>query len=307
MTDQIRAPWTPEQVAALNRFQREGGMHPFTCGGEHAPGLPVLVARIDGWHCSDPYGEGCDYRQDWAHPFMADPDAWPQTPASAPVPAQDTPGGPGRQPDAPEPPQTAPDGFPDVQGRCPACGGSSLFVGSGGYITCRRIECPEPDAAATLLERDPWTTPDNPATSSDTADNPLRAESEAWRRKAVRRALAVSKLQGTIQAVTDLASEEITARTEWGVGYRAAIGDLQEVLREFGCIEPAVRSDGPREQQARPTHPDGTPYRYHEIVAEGWDFCDGCCMWTTATQEQPHQCARTHIHGPFAAKAGETP
>jgi hypothetical protein len=83
------------------------------------------------------------------------------------------------------------------------------------------------------------TTPDNPATSRDAADNSLRAESEAWRRKAVRRALAVSKLQGTIQAVTDLASEEITARTEWGDGHRAAIADLQEVLREFGCIKPA--------------------------------------------------------------------
>jgi hypothetical protein len=163
-------------VAALNRFQREGGMHPFTCGGEHAPGSPVLVARIDGWHCSDPYGEGCDYRQDWAHRFMAAPDAWPKTPASAPVPAQDAPGGPGRQPDAPEAPQTAPGGFPDVQGRCPACGGSSLFVGSGGYITCSRIECPEPDAATTLLERNPRTTPDNSATSGDAADNLLREQ-----------------------------------------------------------------------------------------------------------------------------------
>jgi hypothetical protein len=75
-----------------------------------------------------------------------------QTPASAPVTDQDAPVGPGPQPDAPKPPQTAPGGFPDVQGRCPACGGESLFVGSGGYITCRRIECPEPDAATTLLE-----------------------------------------------------------------------------------------------------------------------------------------------------------
>jgi hypothetical protein len=41
--------------------------------------------------------------------------------------------------------------FPDVQGRCPACHGQSLFLGSGGYITCARLECPEPDAASTLL------------------------------------------------------------------------------------------------------------------------------------------------------------
>lgn len=80
MTDQIRAPWAPEQVAALNRFQAEGGMHPFTCGGDHAPGSPALIAYTDGWRCSQPYGESCDYRQDWAHAFMADPDAWPKFP-----------------------------------------------------------------------------------------------------------------------------------------------------------------------------------------------------------------------------------
>ncbi|MFE5958934.1 DUF6085 family protein [Streptomyces rubiginosohelvolus] len=44
-------------------------------------------------------------------------------------------------------------GFPTVQGHCPACGRTSLFLGSGGYITCARIDCPEPDAASTLLER----------------------------------------------------------------------------------------------------------------------------------------------------------
>ena len=80
MTEKIRPPWTSEQARALNRFQTEGGMHPFTCGGDHAPGAPILVAREDGWHCSDPYREGCDYRQDWAHAFMADSDAWPKHP-----------------------------------------------------------------------------------------------------------------------------------------------------------------------------------------------------------------------------------
>jgi len=43
-------------------------------------------------------------------------------------------------------------GFADVQGRCPACHGKSLFLGDGGYVTCSRIDCPEPDAASTLLE-----------------------------------------------------------------------------------------------------------------------------------------------------------
>jgi hypothetical protein len=65
----IRAPWTSEQVAALNRFQQYGGMHPFTCGGEHPFSNPTLVAQTDGWHCP---ARHCDYRQDWAHAFMVD-------------------------------------------------------------------------------------------------------------------------------------------------------------------------------------------------------------------------------------------
>lgn len=66
----IRAPWTPEQVEALNAFQRYGGAHPLTCGGEHAPGSPALIAYTDGWRCPQPYGESCDYRQDWAYACM---------------------------------------------------------------------------------------------------------------------------------------------------------------------------------------------------------------------------------------------
>ncbi|MEU6397848.1 DUF6085 family protein [Streptomyces cinnamoneus] len=46
-----------------------------------------------------------------------------------------------------------PDAFPDVQGRCPACHGESLFLGSGGYVTCARLECPDPEAATRLLEQ----------------------------------------------------------------------------------------------------------------------------------------------------------
>ncbi len=75
----ISAPFTPEQVAALNRFQRESRFHPFTCGRgrrtdrAHLDGEGVLVATEAGWKC--PY---CDYTQDWAHAFMAgDWECWP--------------------------------------------------------------------------------------------------------------------------------------------------------------------------------------------------------------------------------------
>ena len=40
----------------------------------------------------------------------------------------------------------------DVQGRCPFCGHRSLFLGSGGYITCRIAECPNPTGVADLLD-----------------------------------------------------------------------------------------------------------------------------------------------------------
>lgn len=41
-----------------------------------------------------------------------------------------------------------------INARCPACGWSNvLFVADGGYVTCSRIECPNPEAAHAALER----------------------------------------------------------------------------------------------------------------------------------------------------------
>lgn len=44
-------------------------------------------------------------------------------------------------------------GLPLVKGRCPACNKASLFLGVGGYVTCSHADCPEPDAASTVLEQ----------------------------------------------------------------------------------------------------------------------------------------------------------
>lgn len=43
-------------------------------------------------------------------------------------------------------------GWPHVQGRCPACHGASLFLAAENYVTCSRLDCPNPTAASELLE-----------------------------------------------------------------------------------------------------------------------------------------------------------
>ncbi len=42
-------------------------------------------------------------------------------------------------------------GWPLVRGRCPACGAASLFLASGGYVTCAIIRCPNPTAVSDSL------------------------------------------------------------------------------------------------------------------------------------------------------------
>ncbi len=69
MSDIITAPFTDDQVRVLNRYQREGLMHPFTCPSDKHVMRLMLVATRDGWKC---LLQDCDYTQDWAHAFMAD-------------------------------------------------------------------------------------------------------------------------------------------------------------------------------------------------------------------------------------------
>lgn len=38
-----------------------------------------------------------------------------------------------------------------VQGYCPMGCGQTLFLGSGGYVTCSLDKCPRPDAASDIL------------------------------------------------------------------------------------------------------------------------------------------------------------
>lgn len=99
MTARIYAPFTPEQVEALNAYQHAGRMHPFTCAHEHPDERPVLVATIDGWQCPD---TACDYRQFWAHDFMTTPEwnepGFPGLSAVPPLPVTNRGGWQGAKP-----------------------------------------------------------------------------------------------------------------------------------------------------------------------------------------------------------------
>ncbi len=60
----IEAPWTDENVAALNRQQNDARFHPYTCGNNSNH---ILEATKNGWICPV---EGCDYTQSWSlQPF----------------------------------------------------------------------------------------------------------------------------------------------------------------------------------------------------------------------------------------------
>lgn len=65
MSDKITAPWKGWYVDALNRWQRAGFVHEFTCKNDHGELDRTLVATVNGWICPH-----CDYTQKWAHDFM---------------------------------------------------------------------------------------------------------------------------------------------------------------------------------------------------------------------------------------------
>ncbi|MFJ6487127.1 hypothetical protein [Streptomyces californicus] len=343
--------------------------------------------------------------------------------------------------------------MPDVQGRCPACGAASLFLGEGGHVTCARTECPNPCATDDLLHggeealvhalggdrtarviaynlhchghsladvrrmsdeefravpgigdtslatirrafpeqppsragdvltalgrrvpetlakgisRDdyalaPTSEPpvvavariglDVAVTPSDYALARAAAKPSAARDLAElqRRAARVTrKTDATVTVAPCGAEYQVTIErgggttVHGGYGFHAVQGILLGVMAAADClatqtplrvrvatairpwllgadeadVEAAVRdvlavlstptADAPVPQDAtgRPTHPDGNPYRYHEIVAEGWGHCDGCRTWGRGwTAENPHDCPGTYVKGPTTEEA----
>lgn len=70
MLNRVKAPFTDEEVEALNFYQTHGNAHPFTCCSyngcnrdEHNGGM--LIANNKGWVC--PCGK---YKQKWAYEEM---------------------------------------------------------------------------------------------------------------------------------------------------------------------------------------------------------------------------------------------
>lgn len=46
--------------------------------------------------------------------------------------------------------------YKKVKGHCPRGCGQTLFLSPAGFVTCSWGACPEPDAAATMLENGEW-------------------------------------------------------------------------------------------------------------------------------------------------------
>lgn len=51
-------PWSDEDIAFLEKWQRDGAWHPYTCGGESC--RADLIPTREGWICPR-----CDYKQSW--------------------------------------------------------------------------------------------------------------------------------------------------------------------------------------------------------------------------------------------------
>jgi hypothetical protein len=60
--DIVRAPWSAQQVNALNDYQARDDVHEYTCVNDHDEESRILIATEQGWVCPS-----CDYKQDWAH------------------------------------------------------------------------------------------------------------------------------------------------------------------------------------------------------------------------------------------------
>ncbi len=72
MADDQKTVFSADEVERLDRHQKAGRFHPFTCpnrgdGNHRDNGIDLggLIPTTRGWIC-----QYCDYTQNWAHGFM---------------------------------------------------------------------------------------------------------------------------------------------------------------------------------------------------------------------------------------------
>lgn len=134
---------------------------------------------------------------------------------------------------------------PEIAGRCPACKGTSLFVGVGGHVTCSRLECPAPFAA----------------------DDALRENGYAIVRTAV-----LDEVRGRAER----AEAEIVTLTDYGLSWReraeTAERDLADSMRDVARLTRINRRLEVRIARARALHPSA-----EEAHAAQQALCIECC------------------------------
>lgn len=148
--------------------------------------------------------------------------------------------------------------FPNVAGRCPACGSSSLFLGAGGWVTCSLDKCPNPTAWADAMEHGRLS-PAPVLPEGMTADD-LRRKGEVW--GAIRPFLTRFERTyidpETARAEADVLAVEIAdavaAALDAGAAPEPPPGDLADLAR-WARAE-AFRQAGRPDPDAAP-EPDG--------------------------------------------------
>lgn len=103
-------------------------------------------------------------------------------------------------------------------------------------------------------------------------------------------AVTITILALALAAIAGSVVFAIKSRTSWTEAQKDQARAMRVTLALIG--ETGCGLALPSSKASRPTHPDGTPYRYHEIAAEGWGHCDGCHQWGQWTPESPHECTQ---------------
>ncbi|MFD7705630.1 hypothetical protein [Streptomyces sp. NPDC059786] len=228
MIDEIRAPWTSEQVDALNRFQQEGGGHPFTCGKPGHQVYPRLTATHAGWVCPDP---DCDFTQDWALALMTDPAAWPRPFADL----RKQVGAEGTEPANPVAVLTAALARAEQHAKASRHRGTQLV--HNGWAEGLR------EALRILGQDDEQqrTTPDSSSASSDPADNPAPGPHPCSGCRHVPCAGCTDGQQAALARVLALADRLARFRA-WAVAQHAKAKAADETLRRNGGCPPELRT-----------------------------------------------------------------